>query len=299
MNYHLNYRKRKEHPLMTKYFQQTLKSDSDASEYIFISDIHGNLETLSLIDQALADHPEAQLVTGGDYVDGRDHVKDVLEYLMKKKEQGAIIIKGNHEQMLLNFANHEEHQDGIWFYNGGKETLKQLFGKVASLEEIQDSKYYEFLSSLPMMYETPNYIFVHAGVRSDEHYDDPSTYAHVLDVRHHHYTYDFYRIWARQNYWYSDQEQKIFAHNQTGKTIVTGHTPTARISGQYDNGKTINSSALNPVKEIKYDNEPGRIFTDGGSHSDPKLYPHNDGNVVVLDQAGKIKQVYNYENTLK
>lgn len=284
---------------MTAYENQTLKTPEIKSHYIFISDIHGNEETLELIKKAEQDFPDALLVGGGDYVDGRNHVPEVLDFLMKEKERGAVIIKGNHEQMLLNFANHEEHQDGIWFYNGGDRTLMQLFGKVASPEEIQESKYYQFLSSLPMMFETPNIIFVHAGVRPDEKYDDPSTYYQTLDVHHHHYTYDFYRIWARENYWYSDQLNKVFAHNKTGKTIVTGHTPTSGIDGQYDNAETVNASELNPVRIIQYPNEPARIFTDGGSHSDPKLYPHNDGNVVVLTGEGKVEKVYNYQNTLE
>lgn len=284
---------------MAELINQTLKTDQDHAEYLFISDIHGNEETLSIIKKAREDHPHALLVGGGDYVDGRDHVKEVLDFLIEESNNGALILKGNHEQMLLNYANHEEHQDGIWFFNGGKNTLVQLFGKEVSPEEIRESKYYAFLSKLPMMYETPNYIFVHAGVRPDEKYDDPSSYASELNVHIHQYTYDFYRIWARQNYWYSDQFNKVFAHNLTKKTIVTGHTPTSGIYGQYENGETVNASVLNPVRTIQYDGEPARIFTDGGSHSDPKQFPHNDGNVVLLDNQGHIKQVYNYENTLK
>lgn len=284
---------------MPRIVNQTLKLEQDKPEYLFISDIHGNLETLSLIKKAQEDHPNAVLIGGGDYVDGRDHVKEVLEFLIEAKKKGAIILKGNHEQMLLNYANGCEHQDGIWFYNGGQHSLEQLFGKVASPAEIQESKYYRFLSQLPMMLETPNFIFVHAGVRSDKRYDDPTSYAQTLNVHIHQYTYDFYRIWARQNYWYTDPAKPVFAHNLTGKTIVTGHTPTAGISGQYDDGKTVNASTLNPVKAIQYDGEPARIFTDGGSHSDPKKFPHNDGNVVLLSSSGEIKQVYNYDNTLK
>ncbi len=61
--------------------------DRVKENYIFISDIHGNLETLDLIKQATADFPEAQLVAGGDYVDGREHVKEVLDYLIEQKKR--------------------------------------------------------------------------------------------------------------------------------------------------------------------------------------------------------------------
>lgn len=56
---------------MKKIINRTLLDDRVKENYIFISDIHGNLETLDLIKQATADFPEAQLVAGGDYVDGR------------------------------------------------------------------------------------------------------------------------------------------------------------------------------------------------------------------------------------
>ena len=119
----------------------TLADDRVKENYIFISDIHGNHETLGLIEQAKKDFPYAQLVTGGDYIDGRDSVKEVLDYLIEQKSEGAIVLLGNHEQMLLNYANEREHQDGIWFFNGGSDTLRQLLGEVATPEELRASKY--------------------------------------------------------------------------------------------------------------------------------------------------------------
>lgn len=280
---------------MNRTVDRTLITDESFPYYIFVSDIHGNLETLELIERAKKDYPTALLVAGGDYVDGRAYVKEVLEYLMKQK---AVILCGNHEQMFLNYANQVEHQDGIWFYNSGDKTLLQLFGELAEPEAIRQSKYYQFLSDKPIMFETPNIIFVHAGVRPDEFYNKPETYAQKLDVHRHQYDYDFYRIWIREPYLYSDPIKKIFAHNKTGKTIVTGHTPTAHILGSYEDGTRVSSSELNPVVKIQYSGEPARIFTDGGSHSDPLAYPHNDGNVVVLNSQGKLVKVYNYQNTL-
>lgn len=280
-----------------KIINRTLINDRDQENYIFISDIHGNLETLDLIEQAKRDFPQAQLVTGGDYLDGREHVKEVLDYLIEQKAQGAIVLLGNHEQMMLNFADKKEHQDGIWFYNGGGQTLVNLLGHVAYPDEVKESKYYRFLKGCPIMYETPQYIFVHAGVRPDSHYNDPATY----NERDHgiKFDYDFYRIWAREEYWYSDVSNKTIAHNHTGKTIVTGHTPTAALEGKYDDGRIMTRTQMDDcrVRKMQYPDEPARIFTDGGSHSDPLIYPHNDGNVVVLDNSGKIVRVYNWNNS--
>lgn len=69
-----------------KIVNRTLEDNQKKENYIFISDIHGNLETIDLIEQAKKDNPLAQLVTGGDYIDGREHVKEVLDYLMDQKK---------------------------------------------------------------------------------------------------------------------------------------------------------------------------------------------------------------------
>lgn len=279
-----------------KIFNNTLADDRVKENYIFISDIHGNHETLDLIEQAKKDYPYAQLVTGGDYIDGRGSVKEVLDYLIEQKSEGAVVLLGNHEKMMLNYANEHEHQDGIWFFNSGRNTLRQLFGGVTTPKELRMSKYYRFLMGCPIMYDTPNIIFVHGGVRPDEKYDDPVTYNSVdhgfkID-------YDFYRIWARERFWYSDTLNKKIAHNKTKKTIVVGHTPTCGLEGVFDDGRLMNR--LSPdhciVRKMQYPGEPARIFTDGGSHSDPLIYPHNDGNVVVLNGKGDIVKVYNYNN---
>lgn len=77
-----------------------------------------------------------------------------------------------------------------------------------------------------------------------------------------------------------------------------GHTPTCGLEGVFDDGRLMNR--LSPdhciVRKMQYPGEPARVFTDGGSHSDPLIYPHNDGNVVVLDGKGDVVKVYNYNN---
>ncbi len=79
---------------------------------------------------------------------------------------------------------------------------------------------------------------------------------------------------------------------------MTGHTPTAGLEGKFDDGRILNNLSVDHcvVQSLQYPGEPARIFTDGGSHSNPLIYPHNDGNVVVLDSEGKIVRVYNWDN---
>lgn len=108
--------------------------------------------------------------------------------------------------MMLNFADGIEHQNGIWFYNGGGKTLTNIFGRTLLPEEVRESKYYRFLKSCPTMYDTLQIILVHAGVRPDEKYNDPATYnekyndpaTYDKEVYGLKFDYDFYRIWARE-----------------------------------------------------------------------------------------------------
>lgn len=287
--------------------------------YIFISDIHGNKKTIDLIKTARNTYPNYTLVGGGDYIDGRKDSKAVLDYLMT--QDNAVILRGNHEQMLIDFTEGRDepinddigYMQPLWFANGGKTTLRSIFHYKFSNSKyklaqtmLKNSKYYQFLKQMPIMYDTPNIIFVHAGILPIKDYDNPINYKGIAN-----YDYDMYRMWARSEYIYEcnsnipvhqytvdsklhkEVSLPVFAHNQTGKTIVTGHTPTALISGIFD--KTYKQIPKKPfthcdVLTIQYQNEPARIFTDNGNHS---RYPNHDGNVVVMNNKGTVINIYN------
>lgn len=309
---------------------RTIYSDTEKPFYIFVSDIHGNMHTLPLIRQALEDFHTAQLVGGGDYIDGRKDSKAVVEYLMDKaKNYGAVVLDGNHEELMLNFANgldyYDSYVDPLWYVNGGKTTIRSFFGRGYSVPKAEHllrySKFYSFFKSRPVMYVTPHYIFVHGGVKPVANFDNVSLYnGNSLDTNLS--SYDFYRLWARKEYWYdtfavSNRDETLksvtknkigpytlknskiklirFAHNLTKHTIVTGHTPTAFVEGMFTDGRVLRKSAISNchIKVIQYSNEPARIFTDGGCHG---TLPHNYGNVTVLDNQGNIVAVYDFKH---
>lgn len=310
---------------MQKVINRTLYTDQTYPYYVFTSDIHGNANTLPLIKQALSDFPSAQLVGGGDYIDGRKNSKQVCDYLMVQAEHGAVILNGNHEELMLNFANGRDlGESGIpplWYVNGGKTTMRSFLGrgysKPKTADMLKQTKYYDFFSNRNYMYVTPAIIFVHGGVKPVANFDDPNIY-HENGLDTGLKDYDFYRLWSRENYWYheilapnqhdypQDHRQKFsvrhdhiylknFAHNKTGHVIVTGHTPTTFLTGFFDDGRYLPPVAQSrcSVRVVKYQDEPARIFTDGGCHS---RLPHNYGNVIVLDDHGRIICVYDYRH---
>lgn len=306
---------------------KTLIENEKRQGYIFISDIHGNQNTLKLIDEARRDYPDFMLVGGGDYIDGRKDSKMVLDYLMHA--DNSVILKGNHEQMLIDFAQGKDdftlgfynELEPLWWANGGKTTLYSLFQRRFSSKNYQlaknlllESAYYKYLKNLPIMYDTPNIIFVHGGIHPDKNYNNPAYYPGCDDPKDD--NYDMYRLWARKEYWWNKRpiidsetgahakwfsgEMGYFRHNKTGKIIVTGHTPTALICGCYEDWSSKNKHCILPkpftkcnVLSVEYQDEPARIFTDGGCHS---RKPKHWGNVVVLNSLGNILKVYNYQN---
>lgn len=307
--------------------KRTIYSKTSYPYYIFTSDIHGNINTLLLINQAMQDFPKAQLVGGGDYIDGRKHAKEVCDFLMQQASNGAIILNGNHEEMMLNFADgHDIYELGyepLWYANGGKKTMRSFLGrgyaKPKTAKMLQHTVYYNFFKDRPIMYVTPYIIFVHGGIKPIADFDNEQRYTDVrgnneeLNLTN----YDFYRLWSRESYCNTlnlakDQTKlpekpqgftiengkiylKQFAHNQTKHVIVTGHTPTTYVKGVFDDGRIMNEVPQSNciIRVVQYSQEPARIFTDGGCHSQ---LPHNYGNVTVLDQYGNIVKVYDYKH---
>jgi serine/threonine protein phosphatase 1 len=164
-----------------------------------LADIHGHydalLEALSVIDLS---KPENKLIILGDYVDrGSDSLsvlETVKEYTEKYPEQ-VIALKGNHDQMLLewlltygaeidwrafdnDFTTLYSLLDGSDYYNLWQDGYYGIYKWGESEHELGEDialyiwshhkKIFSWLNSLPYYYETPEQIYVHAGI--DEEY---------------------------------------------------------------------------------------------------------------------------------
>lgn len=144
-----------------------------------VGDIHGHSNAL---DRLLAQLPLTEddtLVFLGDYVDRGPDTHGVLERIMALKEQRGdrcVCLLGNHEEMLLDHWRATrgawcEDQDliallqpvttytpGFWLRVGGEAAMQ-------SYPNGLPEAHIRFLASLPLVYETDNYLFVHAGLR--------------------------------------------------------------------------------------------------------------------------------------
>jgi serine/threonine protein phosphatase 1 len=168
-----------------------------------VGDIHGCYTKLHrLLKGQLPKLPqETRLVFLGDYVDRGPQTREVLELLIRLKEErpGTVLLLGNHERMLLNA--YEGRDAMLWEVNGGSETLASY-----DLEEHQVARlppaHIEFLRALELYHESDDYIFVHGGLRPGIALGEQSGH----DI-----------IWIRESF--------FLAEPTWDKTVVFGHTP--------------------------------------------------------------------------
>lgn len=141
-----------------------------------ISDIHGeNIKFLKLLKQVEYDSKQDLLVICGDMIDRGDENLVTIENCMKLQEQGAILLKGNHEQFLevclKEMINEDTWRNSpslglrIWVEkNGGA----SMFKEIKDLPKEKLTELLEFVQELPTYFMIGKYIFSHTGGNSNK-----------------------------------------------------------------------------------------------------------------------------------
>jgi Calcineurin-like phosphoesterase len=146
-----------------------------------VPEVRGDMRSLEVIlDRVLPlrifKNQEDVLVMLGDYIDGgndSDKVIDCLINIKEKYKERAIILRGNHEELLLR-ARYSDHDFNYWVDSGGATTIA-AYAKRAKLNtssysikrnRIQDiipAKHLDFLNSLDYHYMFEDYCFFNGG----------------------------------------------------------------------------------------------------------------------------------------
>ena len=182
---------------------------------LIISDIHGELEKFDqLLEKAEFDSNEDQLILLGDYVDRGSDPCGVLKRVIELSEQGAIVLRGNHDDMMIAAVDNKPDAWARWEKNGAIHTLRSYDPSIEKMKIPNSDTFKQHVSFIKMLdyyYETDNYIFVHAGVDPDKPIEetDPSILVWIRDPFHIGY--------------------------QGEKTVVFGHTPTSYFHGKGNN----------------------------------------------------------------
>lgn len=135
-----------------------------------VGDVHGRLDLLRAALDAISDHGRgrrSRLVFLGDYVDRGPDSRGVVDLLMHLQQHaGAICLKGNHEQLMVQAVTAPE--PGLlerWLEFGGEQTLRS-YGLAPGdpLGEAIPRAHIGWMSGLPLTTADPHRIFVHAGL---------------------------------------------------------------------------------------------------------------------------------------
>src|SRR5699024_441241 len=139
-----------------------------------ISDIHGELDLFTqLLAKIEYEAVHDELILLGDYVDRGPQTKGVLEKVIELHRDGAIVLRENHEDMLIRTVQGDEKWSEIWLRNGGMETLESYNITVSDTDPLFPEngiwkEHLDFITDLDYYYETEDTIFVHAGVDPKE-----------------------------------------------------------------------------------------------------------------------------------
>lgn len=178
---------------------------------VVISDIHGHYHALQQLKDRLGYNPERhQLVYLGDYIDRGPQSWDVLQEVMREvREEEAIALRGNHEQLMLSVFSGDRSQMVNWLSNGGQKTLEDMNRKGDALGK---AEVLNFLDRLPLYAESEQYLYVHAGVNPEKVWEEQD----AEDL-----------LWIREKFIKAKSLSVV-----TKKVVVFGHTPTISFCGK-------------------------------------------------------------------
>ncbi|WP_274307207.1 metallophosphoesterase family protein [Solibacillus daqui] len=235
------------------------------SNLFVVSDIHGHYkqfeELLTYWNQ------EDVLVILGDLIDRGPQSLQVIEKVIELKQSygdNVVFVKGNHEDMLLNFLNNPMEMQEHYYKNGGKETMQNLLVLLPAyimeqpyiLQANEIKEHYKsqlaFLKLAPVYKIIGNVLFTHAGFNSE--------FATLEETTER----DF--IWIRKHYEIT---------NKTPYINVFGHTPLTYIHESND---------------VWLSDDKCYIAIDGGCYMSGQL------NAVLLNKQGELLEIYKVQS---
>jgi serine/threonine protein phosphatase 1 len=172
-----------------------------------IGDIHGCLAPLQrLLEHLEPDLRRDRLLFVGDYIDRGPNSRGVVDYILhlraRHPAENIICLRGNHEVMFADFLAGKDRQ--LFLFNGGLNTLRDYWGD--DWDELSELAlpldHGRFLRDLLPFYETPDYIFVHGGLKPGMPLEDQADE-------------DLY--WIRGEF--------IASTEDFGRRVIFGHTP--------------------------------------------------------------------------
>ncbi|TWT41536.1 Serine/threonine-protein phosphatase 1 [Botrimarina hoheduenensis] len=128
--------------------------------------MHGCLEALEALLQAIAPQPDDLVVTLGDYIDRGPDSCGVVERLRLLASQCQLVpLLGNHEEMMLSTLDGRAPR-GWWLSHGGEATQKSYDRQAEGPRLLQEHR--EWLATCREYHETDSWFFTHANYVASE-----------------------------------------------------------------------------------------------------------------------------------
>ena len=178
-----------------------------------VGDIHACPQELEALLAALCLQREDRLVYLGDYVDRGPGAREVVDLLLELKADALCeltFLKGNHEDMFLDFMGYNGHYGEAFLFNGGSATLESydlpqtLQGR--EVAAMLPPAHLEFLLDLKILYPVGETLCVHAGVSPLKSFEEQR---------------EEELLWIRQEF--------ILHPHALPYTVVFGHTPQREV----------------------------------------------------------------------
>jgi serine/threonine protein phosphatase 1 len=180
---------------------------------VAVGDVHGCVDELSTMLDAIAPAADDTIVFLGDYVDRGPSSRDVIDRLIELRDSGTcgtVFLRGNHEDMFLAFLGEEGRHGDVFLFNGGRMTLASYGLAAYSRGEEARAKLPEshlaFLRGLELHHLADPFLFVHAGISPLRSLEDQRE----EDL-----------LWIREEF--------LRNRHRLPHTVVFGHTPQREV----------------------------------------------------------------------
>lgn len=184
----------------------------DGQRLFVVGDIHGCPDEpevlLRHLEQVEGLSPSDLVIFLGDYIDRGPNSKSVIDLMLDFQDRfpKTRFLKGNHEDMMLDFLGFGGNLGQAFLYNGGIETIQSygisVFAPPTEMVSALPPKHFKFFRDLESAIEVSEFICVHAGLNPTVSIEDQTD----NDV-----------FWIRDEF--------LNSAHEFGKTVVFGHTP--------------------------------------------------------------------------
>lgn len=129
---------------------------------IGISDIHGEYEKLCSVLDKITPQKDDTIIFMGDYIDRGSKSREVVDKVIDMQNIcKCVYLIGSHEYALLHAKSDDYYHYLFWNYGG--DATAASYGSFDNIFKVHG----DFFNNLIPYYLTDDYLFIHAGIRTD------------------------------------------------------------------------------------------------------------------------------------